>query len=284
MSTRILALLLAVVLVVSIGLGYKWYESYTAFRLTQGELASTSEAARVALENAQADNQQLAEALAQEKERNDSFENQINDISGTVGKLDKLSKTDPELLKKYSKVYFLSENYVPRDLLQIPSIYVSDGKDEYIVRQVWPMLQNLLDSAKEDGVTIQITSAYRSFAAQASLKSSYTFTYGSGANKFSADQGYSEHQLGTAIDFTSPEIQGRLTGFDKTKAYEWLAKNAYRYGFIISYPKNNSYYQYEPWHWRYVGRDLARFIRQENTYFYKLDQRTLDTYLVSLFD
>ena len=88
--------------------------------------------------------------------------------------------------------------------------------------------------------------------------------YGSGANSFSADQGYSEHQLGTTVDFSTSSLGGSLNGFDQTEAYEWLDKNAHRFGFILSYSKDNAYYIYEPWHWRFVGKDLALYIKLKN--------------------
>jgi hypothetical protein len=119
---------------------------------------------------------------------------------------------------------------------------------------------------------------------QASLKSAYTTSYGSGANKFSADQGYSEHQLGTTLDFNTTKRSSVLSGFDKTPEYKWLTENAYKYGFVISYPKENKYYIYEPWHWRFVGISLATRIHDDNTYLYALDQRDIDTYLINLFD
>jgi zinc D-Ala-D-Ala carboxypeptidase len=142
----------------------------------------------------------------------------------------------------------------------------------------------MFKAAANDGVDLKVVSAYRSFAEQSSLKSTYTMVYGTGANQFSADQGYSEHQLGTTVDLTMPEIGSTFTGFDQSKAFAWLAKNAYKYGFILSYPKNNTYYQYEPWHWRFVGRDLARYLHNQGKNFYDLDQRVIDEYKVSFFD
>jgi D-alanyl-D-alanine carboxypeptidase len=110
-------------------------------------------------------------------------------------------------------------------------------------------------------------------------------TFGSGtANSFSADQGYSEHQLGTAVDFTTPAIGAVLTGFDKTASYQWLQANAYKYGFVLSYPKGNGYFVFEPWHWRYVGVELATFLHDQGKNFYDLDQRTIDSYLIKFFD
>ena len=111
-------------------------------------------------------------------------------------------------------------------------------------------------------------------------------TYGAGtANSFSAEQGYSEHQLGTAVDFVTSENGYYLTtSFENTKTFKWLQENAYKYGFILSYPKGNTYYQYEPWHWRFVGKDLARKLHRDEKTFYSMDQRDIDRYIGKLFD
>lgn len=131
---------------------------------------------------------------------------------------------------------------------------------------------------------MKVISAYRSFGAQSTLKSAYTVIYGSSANKFSADQGYSEHQLGTTIDFTTSKLGANFITFEKTESYTWLLQNAYRYGFILSYPENSDYYIFEPWHWRFVGKGLALQLHNENKNFNDLNQREIDEYLGSLFD
>ncbi|MFZ2522764.1 MAG: M15 family metallopeptidase, partial [Minisyncoccia bacterium] len=211
--------------------------------------------------------------------------NQIQNLAGTVGVLEKLSQTDSELLKKYSKVYFLNENYNPEGLSSIDPIYlIQKEKTTQINSKVLPYLYKMLADATEQGVDLKILSAYRSFKEQGSLKSTYTVTYGTGANKFSADQGYSEHQLGTTLDFTNTKNGAVINGFDKTAEYKWLQDNAYKYGFVLSYPKENTYYVFEPWHWRYVGINLATRIHNDNTYFYALDQRNIDSYLIDLFN
>jgi len=109
-------------------------------------------------------------------------------------------------------------------------------------------------------------------------------TYGSGANQFSADQGYSEHQLGTSVDFTIPANGAMFSKFESDPAYSWLVENAHKYGFTLSYPKGNAYYKFEPWHWRFVGVALATHLHNENKYFYDLVQREIDVYLIKLFD
>jgi len=214
------------------------------------------------------------------------FQNQVGSLSGTLDNLQKLSQIDPELLKKYSKVYFLNENYVPAHLSEIPAQYeYSTTKQLLFESDALPHMEQMLEAASSTGISIYADSAYRSFAEQKALKGDYTMTFGAGtANSFSADQGYSEHQLGTAVDFITVGLHGALDGFDKTPAFQWMQDNAYKYGFILSYPKGNGYYVFEPWHWRFVGVKLATDLRNEGKNFYDLDQRTLDTYLANIFD
>lgn len=233
----------------------------------------------------QGEKTQLSEELEKEKNKNDEFEDQINEIADTVGILDKLSKTDEELLQKYSKVYFLNEHYVPEFVKGIDDEYVFPVDREIEIHgKVWPYLEDLLDEAKDDGLSLMVTSGYRSFGTQSTLKGGYKVVYGSGANAFSADQGYSEHQLGTTVDFTTPTVGSTFVGFENTPEYEWLLDNADRFGFTLSYPENNAYYQYEPWHWRFVGESLAKRLVRENLHFYDMDQRVIDEYLVEIFD
>jgi len=231
------------------------------------------------------ENIQIAGELRLEQQKNGTFTTQIKALSGTVGALEKLAKTDPELLTKYSKIYFLNENYSPASLKDIDSTFAfQEGRTYQIHAEIDRYLEELLKDANEDDLSLRIASSYRSFSNQAALKSSYTVRYGTGANAFSADQGYSEHQLGTAVDFTTPSVGGTFAGFDKTDEYEWLNENAWKYGFILSYPKGNTYYQYEPWHWRFVGRALAERLHDDKDAFYDLDQRVIDGYLGELFD
>ncbi len=189
-------------------------------------------------------------------------------------------------MEKYSKVYFLNENYVPAKLTDIPAQYVlPSGTERQFLDPALPFLTNLLSDANAQGIDLKVVSAYRSFADQKSLKYEYTMTYGAGtSNSFSADQGYSEHQLGTAVDFGTPEVPDASPPFANTTSYTWLQNNAYKYGFELSYPKNNSYYIYEPWHWRFVGKDLATYLHDNNINFYDMDQRQIDAYLISIFD
>ena len=272
--------------------GYQYSVLSTELSKTRLELASTTEAARTMQTTLSANLAKKADEatnlvalLRAEQRKNGNFEDQLSSLSGTVGTLEKLAKTDPELLAKYSKVYFLNENYAPPALSSINSEYLFQ-KDRTLElhRNVAPHIEDLLEDAKEDGIDLLVISAFRSFSTQAALKSNYRVTFGSGANAFSADQGYSEHQLGTTVDLTTAAVGASFAGFDKTPAYAWLTDNAWKYGFVLSYPKGNTFYQYEPWHWRFVGKGLAKYLHEEDLHFYDLDQRTIDGYLAEIFD
>ena len=253
---------------------------------TNGLFAEKTEILRKDISTTKDLTSEIARALSNSNQTVQEFQQTIGQISGTVDTLNKLSKTDPELLQKYSKVYFLNEHYVPERLTEIPVEYLySDSSPGQIHTQVWPYLKALLDAAKTEGVALYVKSAYRSFDEQKSIKSSYRITYGAGtANQFSADQGYSEHQLGTTVDFITTGLGGDPEGFEKTSSYLWLLNNASKYGFTLSYYQGNPYYIFEPWHWRYVGVKLATYLQSENKHFYDLEQREIDEYLVSLFD
>jgi len=288
-----LIFILGFIIIVSLGYGgYSYILTVKELKEIKNNLASSTvefenkvKQLEADLSRAQNENTNLTNSLVAEQAKNNLFEEQINTIQGAVGILEKLNKTDKELLQKYSKVYFLNENYVPSNLAEIDLKYLYDkDKPLQIHANVQPYLYNLLENASSSSVSIEIISAYRSFSDQSSLKLSYKMIYGSGANKFSADQGYSEHQLGTAVDFTTPDTGASFLKFETTTAYKWLTENAYKYGFILSYPKQNTYYRFEPWHWRFIGVSLATKLHDSNKYFYDLDQREIDSYLISIFD
>jgi len=223
----------------------------------------------------------------------ESFNNKYSTLSSEkknledkVTTLDKITKSDPQLLKKYSKIYFLNENYQPSETQVIFSDYTIRKNQEYRAHvDVIYFLQNMINDARKEGLDLRVISAYRSFDTQVNLKAQNKVTYGANtANRFVAEQGYSEHQLGTALDLTTTQLADTSVTFERTPEYQWLIANAYKYGFILSYPKGNEYYAYEPWHWRFVGKALATRLRSDNVSFYDLDQRVIDEYLVNMFD
>jgi LAS superfamily LD-carboxypeptidase LdcB len=283
-SKGLLAAVVAV-LVIFIGAGtyYYWHET-SGYKTRISELEQSLAETNNKLKITENEKIGLSNDLETERNKVGYLVDKVQDVAGVVGDLEKLSKTDPELLEKYSKVYFLNENYVPQRLSYIDGKYLYGNPNQQIHSDVLPHLTNLIDDAKDDGVNLKVVSAYRSFGEQETLKYGYTVTYGSGANQFSADQGYSEHQLGTTVDFTTDEVGGAFNSFANTDAYKWLLDHAYQYGFILSYPEGNTYYQFEPWHWRFVGTELARYLHREGINFYYMDQRKIDEYLINIFD
>lgn len=257
-------------------------EALTLFSSTTLERLNENDQKSILFSDMLYEEQKTSEELSEAVRK---FDRQVGRLTGTVDTLEKLTTTDPELLQKYSRIYFLNEHYKPGDLSLIDDKYdYVNGKEVTIHSDVLPFLHDLLEEAEDDGINLLVLSGYRSFTEQAALKSAYLTNYGVGANKFSADQGYSEHQLGTAVDFTTSDIGEDLSLFEGSDAHAWLLKNAYKYGFTMSYPENNEYYVYEPWHWRFVGKKLARHLDREEQHFYDIEQREIDTYITSLFD
>jgi LAS superfamily LD-carboxypeptidase LdcB len=276
----------APVIVLAGGVGYAYYGTYAELEAEKDAHASSTAAYETTIAALTAEIANLNAQLQGESDRNNAYDEQVRTLAYAVDKLEKLSKTDRELLQKYSSVFFLSENFVPSPLAEInPQFLARKESGMQIHGQIKLKLEGMMQKAAEANAPLLVLSSYRSFGTQAGLKASYSVTYGKGtANQFSADQGYSEHQLGSTVDFTSPEAPENLAAFESSAGFAWLQENAHKYGFILSYPKGNKYFTYEPWHWRYVGVDLATRIKLDNISFYDLDQRDINTYLVRIFD
>lgn len=160
-----------------------------------------------------------------------------------------------------NKKYPLSPlTYAPSDLVNFP------GTTRKLRAVASSQLEKLFAGASAAGHYLRVTSAYRSYSQQASLYNSYVQKYGyTYANRISAKPGYSEHQTGLAVDVgLASGSCGFLACFGDTAAGKWVAKYAYRYGFVIRYPKgyeSTTGYTYEPWHLRYVGTARALELR-----------------------
>lgn len=284
------------------GLGYLGYQNYTLGKqklALEIELTSTKQDFASTTEKLGADIEAFRDLLITTQGEKVNAEQEaimqqqaLDTMSNTLGLYQKLANTDREILAKYSKVYFLNELYTPKLSITIPTTYTLENSlqpdlksdnSKMISVDVWPFLKKMLDDAQMVNVDLKIISAFRSFDTQSKLKSAYKVTFGSGANTFSADQGYSEHQLGTTVDFTTTKLGNDNSKFEKTPEYTWLTENAYKYGFILSYPKGNAYYIFEPWHWRFVGKGLAQRLHDEGKNFYDLSQRDINEYLLTLF-
>lgn len=172
----------------------------------------------------------------------------------------------PELLLfPVSKIKNLPDGYVPPDLVVLPDSVEAVGI--ICMRQgAAQAYQQLYSAAKNSGLRILVTSGFRKFGIQDYLKELYNDTLGEKqSDKVSAHPGHSEHQLGTAIDITGASIGfgSTSTSFEGSPEWYWMASHAQEYGFVLSYEygkESVTGYQFEPWHWRYVGVDLAKEI------------------------
>jgi D-alanyl-D-alanine carboxypeptidase len=155
-------------------------------------------------------------------------------------------------------------SYAPPDLVRVGDLGVP-GRG--MVRQVMATdLQEMSAAAAAAGNPIGIQSAYRSYAEQEEVFAHWVSVHGyQRALKLSARPGHSEHQLGLGIDVRSDPPVDTLSGsWGATPAGKWMAANAWKHGFVLSYPKGETAvtcYAYEPWHFRYVGRELAAEIQ-----------------------
>ena len=164
-----------------------------------------------------------------------------------------------------NKFYHLNEDYAPEDIVNIPIKYAYDNNR---LRQIaLDKYTELWQAAYDDGIKFIINSSYREYNKQLSIYEDYKNWYGEEkANAQAAKPGYSEHQTGLALDVFSTDNQ--LTGtFKDSNGYKWLKENAYKYGFIERYPEGKEYltgYEFESWHWRYVGVEAATVVHNEN--------------------
>ncbi|MDD3392824.1 MAG: M15 family metallopeptidase [Bacilli bacterium] len=157
----------------------------------------------------------------------------------------------------------LSPNYIPIDLELLKN---DDDKIIFLRKIVKDQYIKLKNMAKQDGIYINVVSAYRNYDYQANLFNYYVQNKGlSYAKVVSARAGHSELQTGLAID-----IEGENKDYDlfhNSSSYLWMIKNAYKYGFILRYPEgkeNITGYNFEPWHYRYVGLVEAKTIYDNN--------------------
>lgn len=146
--------------------------------------------------------------------------------------------------------------YKPRNLINISSLVATKYPGLCLDALAGIYLDAMIEAAASDGVTIITTSAYRDRSTQNALYKANLREHPDQEIPSVAKPGYSEHQLGTTIDLTTPEINNAsaATIFETTAAYRWLTEHAANYGFYLSYPPDNTLgYIYEPWHWRWWG-------------------------------
>ena len=181
-----------------------------------------------------------------------------------------------EYLVLVNRKYSLEENYEPNDLV-IPNIPLQTSSDmtAHVRYEVASELEKMFNDAKKDNINLIGISGYRSCDYQTTVYNDAVANEGNiAADNYVAHPGHSEHQTGLAIDVLSDEYSNLDEGFENTEAFKWLSENISNYGFIIRYPKGKediTGYSYEPWHLRYVGKNAAKEIIE--------NQLTLEEYL-----
>lgn len=156
------------------------------------------------------------------------------------------------------------KSYIPDNLVELEES-ISKYDNLCLKEEARDALNIMIEDAKKEKLNIVVSSGFRDFNTQKDILKANIASGNKNATKLVAKPGYSEHQLGLAVDFTSPSIGNvSATGkFGDTKESKWLEDHASEYGFIESYPKGKEAitgYLYEPWHYRYVGVDYAKEI------------------------
>ena len=204
------------------------------------------------------------------------------DPQATLAPCEQRRPAADNLLAEVSDNYGLDPNYVPGDLVKLGNYLPGRVTlPDMLLRQpAAQALGKMVKAMLADGLAPTVLSSYRSYFDQAVAHNRWLVEDPANANEISALPGHSEHQLGTVVDFGSPEIPA-LTGsttdpfsplFDQTTEGRWLAMHAFEYGFSMSSPPGAQLLTglaYEPWHYRYVGVEMATYLHASGLY---LDQ------------
>ena len=166
-----------------------------------------------------------------------------------------------------NKYYYLEDDYVPDNLEKISTMYALSGMR--LVDEAREAFEEMAKDASKQNLNIIAMSTYRSYNYQIGLYNRYVKADGEEkADTYSGRPGHSEHQTGLAVDVYNKKEN--YTNFGNTKEFDWMKKHAHEYGFILRFPKdkeNETGYTYESWHYRYVGKNAAKYIKENNISF-----------------
>ena len=184
------------------------------------------------------------------------------------------SKGDLMLVNKY---YKLTKDFKLDDIVPISNQFAYEGNE--IRKHVYERYRSMWNAAKEEGLLLIVNSSYRDYETQDAVWKDYAEANGEEwADNKAARAGSSEHETGLALDIVTNNVI--MNEFENTEEFKWLQDNAYKYGFILRYPKgkeNITGYEYESWHYRYVGEEVAKEIHDlditfDEYYAYYLDK------------
>lgn len=166
-----------------------------------------------------------------------------------------------------NRLYGLSKDYEPDDIIDVPSQYAYTGVK--ISNSIMDNIVALIDAASDEGYTFVLADGYRSYSEQESIFERYKNAYGySEADRIAARAGHSEYQTG--ISFTIVPLYKEYDKPKESLEYKWLSDNAYRYGFIFRFPEDKidiTGFEASTWRLRYVGSEAANIIKSENICF-----------------
>ena len=163
-----------------------------------------------------------------------------------------------------NKNHYLSSEYVPDNIVKVSNWYAYEGHK--LEKTAYNAFIELFNDAKSEGLLLVLSMGYRSYKDQKSIFNAYKRDYGERyADEVSTRPGFSEYQTGLALNISKLYVSDDK--FEKTDEFLWLEENAYKYGFILRYPKDKEYitkYKFDSNHFRYVGKEAAFIIYNEN--------------------
>jgi D-alanyl-D-alanine carboxypeptidase len=163
-----------------------------------------------------------------------------------------------------NKYYYLDNDFVPDNLETISNRYALNNMK--MVNVAKEAFEEMAKAAKKENLNIIAMSCYRSYDYQVNLYNKYTKADGQDkADTYAGRPGHSEHQTGLAVDVYNGKEN--YTNFERTKEFDWMKEHAVEYGFILRYPKGKETetgYEYESWHYRYVGKEVATYIKEHD--------------------
>ena len=196
--------------------------------------------------------------------------------------MDKEDYKDSIVVKKFStdmlvnKHRSLEKDYEPDDLVSIDSEYAADDTQKGAMVAVNAFI-SMYEAAKKDGYDLVINSSYRSYQDQVDICDTYRDLYGENyVTNYVAKPGFSEHQTGLSFDIGSRNSNV----FAESEEYEWIQENAHKYGFIQRFPEKYEAvtgFRAEPWHYRYVGKKIAKYIYENDIPFEEYYAMFLDS-------
>ena len=194
--------------------------------------------------------------IVKEKKKAGSNTSTTTTENVTIGKT-----TKGYTIKRINGIYYVNDILIANKTYALPKDYAPGG----LLSDFNDAFEIMRKDAASEGINLRVISGYRSYSTQNAIYNRYVNRDGvATADTYSARAGYSEHQSGLAADINSLEQT-----FINTPEGKWLSENCYKYGFIIRYPHNKELltgYMYEPWHIRYIGKDIAKKLYNNGTW------------------